>query len=355
MGLRSALASLIGVEDRADGDYTDRILIQEHGRALRGSDADLVTACTNAARITALTMARGSLELDGPLADYWRPALTRDWIYQAAYDALMYGDAVYLVDAADMAAGMLDRSGSFEVHGKRRPYRYRLEVMHPDGQETRAVSEAEVLHLRIGAEKGTPWRGRSVFADVLLRCIEKGLIDGARFPVQRVVNYPRSQGASVMDVGSEGARKMADDAWHSKLSRSGLLNLVDNSTHRGTAEAIKTADMAFRPDPGAVELRRDLVMDCYAAVGYPPALLKGDTPGQTVRQEFTRWIVGALQPVADILAGHIAAALEVSVTWNMDPARIPLPLDQSTVFRNLAREGVDMEKALEIAGLGSDG
>ena len=37
---------------------------------------------------------------------------------------------------------------------------------------------------------------------------------------------------------------------------------------------------------------------------------------------------------------------------DMDAERIPLPLDQSTVFRNLARDGkVDTERAMEIAGL----
>lgn len=341
---------MIGTEDRGDG-YTDRVLVQEYDRARTGNDAALVTACSNAARTAALTMARGSLELDGMLADYWRGALTPDWIFQAAFDALMYGDAVYQLDASSMAAGQLARSGSFEVHGKGRPYRYRLEILHPDGQDTRRVMESEVLHLRIGADKSRPWRGRSVFTDVLLRLIERGLIDEAKLPTQRAVNYPRSRGEGIEDQ-DRGGQISTDDYWRDRLNRSGLLNLFDQSTHRGTAQPLQHVDLAFSPDAQAVELRRDLVMECFAAVGYPPALLSKETPGQTVRQEFTRWIVGTLQPMVEILAAQIGAALEVSCSWNMDAARIPLPLDQSTVYKNLTGGGVDSAEALRLSGLG---
>ena len=101
-----------------------------------------------------------------------------------------------------------------------------------------------------------------------------------------------------------------------------------------------------------MELRRDLIREYLAAVGYPPALLSGETPGQTVRQEFTRWIVGVLQPMADIPAGQIGVALEVTCTWDMTQARIPLVTDQAVAFKNLTGEhGLDAQEALRIAGL----
>ena len=349
--VRDAIARLMGrkAEDRAY-NYTTDILVNELRQARSATTEALVTACSNAARLTALTMARGQVSLDGMLADYWRGEITKDWIFQAAYDVLMHGDSVYKIDADSPTGGMLDRAGTFEVRGKRRPYRYQLDVSHPDGQDTHRVSETEALHLRLGADKSRPWRGRSVFADVLLRSIEKGLVDLARLPTQRVVNYPRNRGHGI-DAVDEGGAKMIDDAWNSKLSRAGLVNLVDNSGPRGTPQAVPHVDLKFTSDPAAVELRRDLVVECFAAVGYPPALLSGETPGQTVRQEFTRWVVGVLQPMADIMAGQIADALEVDCSWSMDPARIPLALDQSTVVKNLKAAGVPVDRAVEIAGL----
>ena len=353
MGLRTAFARLTGrkVEDRAGGNYTDQVMYNQYALA-RGNDADaLVTACSNAACITALTMARGQVALGGLLSDYWQGVVTDDWIFQAAYDALMYGDAVYRIDADSPTGGLLDRASTFEVRGKRRPYRYQLEVSHPDGQDTHKVSETEVLHLRLGADRMKPWRGRTVFHDVLLRCIDKGLVDLAKLPSQRIVNYPRNRGFGIDDM-SENGRDYTDDAWHSFLSRAGLINLVDNSGPRGTPMEIPSKDLSFRPDQQAVELRRDLIKECFAAVGYPPAMLSGETPGQTVRQEYTRWVVGVLQPVVDIMAGQIAAGLEVSCRWDMTPARIPLLTDQSVVVKNLTGGGVDQADALRIAGLG---
>ena len=349
--VRNAIARLMGRKQPEDRrTYTDNVLFNELRMARTPSADALVTACSNAARIAALTMTRGRVELDGMLSDYWRGVVTDDWIFQAAYDALMYGDAVYRIDADSPTAGMLDRAGTFEVRGKRRPYRYQIEVSHPDGQDTHKVSESEVLHLRLGAEKMTPWRGRSVFHDVLLRRIDKGLLAGARFPTVRAISYPRSTGGGI-DVLTPDAAQSKDDGEFSQLSRDGLLTMHDSSTPRGDATPIKSADFQFSPDPQAVELRRDLIGECFAAVGYPPALLAGETPGQTARQEYTRWVVGVLQPVADILAGQIAAGLEVTCTWDMDPARIPLPLDQSTVVKNLAAAGVEHAEALRIAGL----
>ena len=350
MGLRDTVARLIGIEDRAQArGYTDQSLINQYRLAVGKIDA-LQTACENAARITALTMTRGDIELNGPLADYWRSALTDDLLFQAVYDATLTGNAAHYLDTADTARGYLQRVGSFEVRGERRPYRYQIEIPHPDGFDERSVQESDIMHLRIGADHSRPWLGRSMFADVLLRHIDRGLIDLARLPTQRIVNYPRSSGYGIDEVAISEADRQ-HNVWGENLSKPGLLNMVDNSTNRGNAQSIPYADLNFKPDQYAVELRRDLRKECYEAVGYPPVLLSMDAPGQTVRQEFTRWIVGTLQPMAGILAGHIGAALSCACKWNMDPARIPLPLDQSTVFRNLARSGVDKDEALKIAGL----
>ena len=349
MGVVDALRRLTRkTEDRRD--YTDQILIQEYGRALRGSDADLLTACTNAARVTAWTLARGRLELDGPMAEYWRGVITTAWLFEACFDVLMYGDAVYALDTADTDAGMLDRVGAFTVHGKRRPYRYRVEVMHPDAQNARTLRESEILHLMHRSDRSTPWRGVSVFQDVLLKCIESGLLSEAKLPVQRAVNYPRNAGAG-MDTMTDKARQQMDDQFYAMLSRPGLLHTTDNSTHRGTAQTVQHTDLAFSPDAQAVELRKDLVRECYQAVAFPAAMMDTDAPGQTVRQEHARWVLGSLQPLADVLADKIGQALEVRAIWDMAPARIPLALDQSAVFADLTGGGIPKDQALRIAGL----
>ena len=349
MGLRNTLARMMGVEDRRAGNYTDQTIFNQYSLVAGKIDA-IQTACSNAARITALTMTRGNIELSGALAEYWQPAIANDLIYQVVYDTIIDGYSVSVLDTKETARGYVQRVGSFEVRGKRKPYRYRVDIEHPDGSASRTVSESEILHLRIGSDSARPWLGRSMFADVLLKYIDKGLIDLARLPSQRIVNYPRSTGTGIDDRAATEADRQAD-AWGGNLRKSGLLNLVDNSTSRGQAQSIPHVDLTFSPDPQAVELRRDLIKECFQAVGYPPVLLSMDSPGQTVRQEYTRWIVGTLQPIADILSGHIAEALAVNVSWKLDAARIPLPLDQATVFRNLAREGIETERALRIAGL----
>ena len=350
MALRDTLARLIGREDRSVGNYTDQVLYEQYTHA-RGRNTDaMMTACQNATRITALTMTRGRLELNGTMASYWRDVLTDDFIFQSVYDVLMNGDSVHRIDADDVAAGMLDRASSFEVRGKRRGrYRYQLEIPHPDGQDTRNVSQDDVLHLRLGADRATPWRGRSVFADLLLRAIEKGLVDAARLPVQRIVNYPRSMGAGIDTQGTSG-QIAQDDQWSTLLSRSGLMNLTDNTDRRGTPMEIPHVDLQFMPGAQAVELRRDLIRECFQAVGFPVSMLSPEAPGQTVRQEHTRWCVGILQPIADVLAGQLAAALEVEVQWDMKAARIPLVTDQAVAFKNLTSGNMDPDEAKQLVG-----
>ena len=104
--------------------------------------------------------------------------------------------------------------------------------------------------------------------------------------------------------------------------------------------------MKYSPDNNAIQLREQLVTDCYDAVGLPRSLMSGDAPGQAARAEYHRWLSSSLTALADSFAESIAEALDVMSIGTCPRARIPIPVEQAQIFRGLAREGVDTERAL---------
>ena len=341
------MAGFIETEDRASSEE----IVALAAMRLRSSEM-VVAAQYSAARLAALTMTRGTVALDGMLAEYWEPALTRDFLFQACFDVLTQGNAVYyLVSVGNAESGSLRRVSEYEIKGADRPYVYRICVPTPDSDLELTVPGNQILHMRLGTNSMTPWDGRGVFSDTILPGIDMGFKMESRFPTQRFMPFPVDKMANVNINDQEKATRARGKAENETISRtSGVYNLP-NTTNRG-AQKIEISSARFAPDGNAVTLRGDLVGEVWESIGYPPALRAEAVPGQAARQLFSQWVDTFLQPVCNMLSDQLAAALECKVDWDLGPAKVPLVGDQATAFRMLTRDGkVSAEEAARAVGL----
>lgn len=330
------------VEDRS---YTDQVTDFQYRTVTTGRE--IASAIMSATNLASLTMSRGAVKLEGTLSDYWQPALTRDFLATAIRDVLMTGNAVYGIEQGE-GAGILERASSFEVRGKKRPYKYRVEINHPDGTRGKTLPDDGVLHLMTGQTQDKPWTGQSPFDHLLiLPNVEKGLLEYSRFPYVRMLPF---QSGSNSEQSAQDVDRMSAGYQTTFHSKSGVYGL-QNQGPRGRAEPLPHTDYIFAPDQNAVTLRKNLVDEAFEAIGVPVLLRSEQAPGQSVRQEHGRWVDSYLQPLADIFADQLSVALESKVTWDLSPARVPLATDQSVTVKNLVESGVAVDKALEIAGL----
>ena len=90
-----------------------------------------------------------------------------------------------------------------------------------------------------------------------------------------------------------------------------------------------------------------------AACGVPPVLLSANVGGSAYRDAWRSFLASAVQPVADQLARAVAAHLGVECAIEVR-SRHNTPADlvsRARAVGSLTTAGVDMDKALELAGL----
>ena len=345
--IRNGIAEYIETEDRS---YSDEA-IARMAIGLRSSEI-IVSAAWSASRMAALTMLRGNIELEGLTAEYWRPALSNDFLFQACFDVFLNGNSVYYL--GNGGTGSLRRVSRYEVRGKEPPFYYLVTLPAPDGEQEKDATAAEILHLRIGTNANSPWNGRGIFADSILAGIDLGFKIGSRFPTQRFMPFPVDKQSNVNINDQEKQTASRGKAEIQSIARqSGVYNIPNSSNRK--AEKIEVTEMNFSPNQNAVALREMLVAEVWDSIGYPRALRAEQAPGQAARQEYGRWVDTVLQPICDILSEQLAGALECDVTWDLSPARVPLVTDQAVAFHQFVRDGkLTPESAADLVGFNPD-
>ena len=327
---------------RNGSTYTERGIEWHYRQAT--VERQTANAIYTASRFAAAAMTRGEIRLEGPHKDYWKAALSNTFLFDACRDVFITGNAVYSIGDK-----RLERASCYEIRGKRRPYRYELEFTYPDATITRKVREDAVLHLMLDPSLERPWEGRSPFIfNDLLANTDKGLLEYSRFPHIRMTPFENL--ANSDDTSPNDQRRVAEGYRETIHSKAGVYSLPTRGP-RDAPKALDHSDYKFMPDEEAVELRKDLVNEAFECLGVPAALRDGTAPGQSVRQEYSRWIQGYLQPICDVLAEQISAALETDVKWDMKPARLPLISDQSSSVANLVKAGIEVDRAMKIVGM----
>lgn len=221
-------------------------------------------------------------------------------------------------------------------------WRYRLFLPSPSGSEEIVASADSVLHVRIGASRAAPWRGRSPLAGAmtdaeLALAVATGLKGEAKLPPRVFFGFsPAETGVINPDAMQEWAdrvRKM--EAGKPVLS------------------PYPVSSAAQRPEPAPTmdAARRTASEEIAAAAGVPMSLLRGDGDGAAQREAYRRLTRATLEPLGRVLAHEAALKLGQPVTVDFAPLRGSDTAMQARAFGALAGAGVPVNEALRIAGL----
>lgn len=339
MGFGGLLDRLFG---RDFSDYTDLRTQEGFYRTLDDFEPATQTI-ENAVMMVAQTASRCAVTVEGNLGDVWRD-IVRPGRFLAILmrDLMVFGNAVYEIE--DPPA--LKRVSDYELYGKRM-LRYRITHAYPDGQTVRNLPAEAVCHVLINPHRDSPWEGNSPFDKCRLHwAVEQGYEDQARLTSKRYIASPTPETdpqSSDTDYVSSN-QKLAEQANEPGTS------FVFSQTSRNQDMKIQHVDLTFSPTAPGVEMRRDLILEVWEAISYPPILRAEAPPGQAEKDSRAAWIDGWLQSTMDNVAEQLSASLECEIAIDTTPCRVPQVHDQSKIVNELVLAGVPLDEAKNIAG-----
>ena len=221
---------------------------------------------------------------------------------------------------------------------------YRCSYSTPSAGTMTVVAPAgAVLHVRTGASRSAPWRGRSplsgAMSDIeLAAAVGRSLHGEARVKTHVYLHPPQS------DVNRQLTADQGD-----------TLTAKINNTKNGKLVVLGEAIQATRtrPDPSQAldEARRTSCMEIAAACGVPPVLLQAGGDGNSAREAYRRLTRSTIEPLGRLLAHEAGLKLGGHVDLDFSSLRASDVAMNARAFAALVTNGVPQAEALEISGL----
>ena len=210
------------------------------------------------------------------------------------------------------------------------------------------VPAASVLHFRYAADASTPWRGNgpvevAALAGRLSAETVRALGDESSGPVGRLLGIP-VDGA---DATVEGLKADIKNA----AGRVALLETGDWGNAGGDAKVdLKAERFGAEPPASLVDLVDVSSREIYAACGFNAALW-GGSQAASVREAWRLALFGVLSPLGRLVEAELKAKLddEVSLTWT--ELRASDLSGRARAFQSMVGGGMDISKAIAVAGL----
>ena len=274
-----------------------------------------------------------------------------------ARDLIRRGESLHLIR---VRAGrvQLFPAGSWDVRGpwEEQSWFYRLDLFGPSGNVTRFVPGRSVVHARYAVDPARPWLGISPLqwaraTGTLAANLEQRLGEEAGGTVAHVLPIPQDGGDGTDDD------PLASLKLDIKAARGGTV--LTETTSGGWGEgriAAPNSDWASKrigANPPAVlpELRNHVFGAVMAACGVPVSLVT-DADGTSQREAYRRWYATSVKALGDLVAAELSAKLETPLSFDFTHLYAHDLVGRTGAFAKLVAGGVEMERAVLIAGLG---
>ena len=345
---------------QSESGYTSRFLQASHDAA-SGNDLKLNTihsalvACANLVERSILaSTVSGS------------PAINHVTASRMARELMLTGESLRLLDVRNGEIKLLEVSDwtITSEAGAVSPsaWNYKLTIPAPGGSLTRNVTNDAVIHIRLHVDPAFPWKGRNplaacpAFADASKR-LERYLETELRTPVgkiipvpQAVADYETADGESVSPLNDlkSGLQKLDGKI----ATPETLMNTGDG---RGSAPARDWVPQPLQPvfpaqTPAILESTRSSV---YALCGVPSALWTSGAA--STREAFRAFLVSCLVPLTNVMIEEFERKLEARVSFDFGALLSGDVTAKARATKGLVDAGVELETALTMVGLNSNG
>ena len=219
---------------------------------------------------------------------------------------------------------------------------YRLFVSTPGGSEEVVAPAESVLHVRIGAGRASPWRGRSPLAGSMAD-VELALI-----ATEAVAGESSIKSHGMHSVDSETRTTANPDALANLAKQ-----LIANPSGRTYFSPVRfrTDRIRAEPDPALDAARKTSAEQIAAAAGVPPILLSGDGDGAAAREAYRRFVRATVEPMGRLVEAEASAKLGQPVRLDFQALRASDTAMAARAYAALVSNGISSEEALRIAGL----
>ena len=206
-----------------------------------------------------------------------------------------------------------------------------------------------VLSFRVHSEPGSPWRGVAPLEAAngtgkLLAELEAQLTAESKVLPTRIIT-----GGGVAQQAGEIERS---------VRRGGIVTLVQGSMlSKDDPSGVRAGTVKNETTASVVDLREQLERAVCAAMGVPGGLLLSGGDGAAAREDFRRFAAATIAP----LLGAVQTEWQEKIgplTYGLDELRASDSTARSrslgsraVAFKNLVGGGVDVDRALSIAGL----
>ena len=335
------------LEMRAES-YTDTLVGLLVGRAQGKSLA--VPSATAALEACAGTVGRGfaASEVKGP--DSLAKALTPGVLELVGRSLIRRGEVVFLIDTTAGKLRLIPAE-THDVEGGPFPeeWEYRLTLGGPSKTVTHDfVPAASVLHFRYAVDASTPWRGNGPIAVANLAGrlsaeTVNALANESSGPVGRLLGIPvDGEDATVQALKSDIANAKGKVA---------LLESGDWGNAGGDAKLnLKAERFGAEPPASLVELVSVASQEVYSACGLNQALW-GGSQAAAVREAWRLCLFGVLSPLGRLVEAELQDKLEDTVTLSWQELRASDLSGRARAFQSMVGGGMDMGKAVAVAGL----
>ena len=273
-----------------------------------------------------------------------------------ARDLIRRGESLHLIRVRAGRAELLP-AGSWDVRGpwREEDWFYRLDLFGPSGNITRFVPSRTVVHARYAVDPSRPWLGLSPLTwaratGTLAANLEARLGEETGGTVAHILPVPQDGGDGTEDDPLAGLK--ADI----KAAKGGTV--LTETTAAGWREGKMSAPQRdWQPsrigaNPPAVlpALRTHVFEAVLAACGVPVSLV---TPadGTSQREAYRRWYATSVKALGDLVAAELSAKLETPISLDFSHLYASDLAGRSGSVAKLVAAGVEVERALQIAGL----
>ena len=286
------------------------------------------------------------------------PAITPAVLALIARDLIRRGESVFAIEV-EGAAPVLLPAGSWDVRGGWREddWHYRIDLFGPSGNITRFVPAGAVVHARYAIDPSRPWFGLSPLewarhTGALAANLELRLSEEAGGSIARLIPVPADGGD---DTDEDPYKQLKLDI----AAGRGKAMLVE-TTQSGHGEGRTVAPQKdwvqsrIGADPPAplISLREDAGMAVMSACGVQAALLGARTDGTAMREAWRQFVMGAVEPVARMVALELSRKLDVpGLRFKFDSLWAHDLAGRASSFKALVAGGMAVDKAAALAGL----
>ena len=274
-------------------------------------------------------------------------ALTARVLHHMGRHLIRDGEAVYVLDTSDGVT--LEAVSQFEVLSG---WRYQVEIPRPPAHIVkRTLPRDAVLHVQWAADPSSPWKSIPPLASglgKLAAASENKLIEELNTPTAHLIPTPADGGEAALtqlraDIqAAKGGAVLAEatsTGWDDDRNQAGTRN--DWRAERLGPEILLEQRM----------LHKDVADYVFSACGIPPSLVGGDSDGTQAREDYRRFVMASVEPVAKLIAEAASEALEASVSFDFSGIWAHDLAGRASAFQKLVAGGMAVEKAVQVTGL----